>query len=200
MYGGMDRDAVPVLREADRNLIAGTTKEYGSRKKASAAFANRGFLYYERDDLVNAMRRFNQAWLLDKQNGDAYWGFAGVLAGRKQYCKASELARTGLSKPNIQSSAFADAAYIYIGCARLFGPGDASKRDALVDESERALSEAMKRGAPPDYVLDRWARSRAGIANYSGAWEKIKEYRRVVGKEPSQRFVDRLSSKMAEPK
>lgn len=29
-------------------------------------------------DLKTAMRRFNQAWLLDSQNENAFWGFASV--------------------------------------------------------------------------------------------------------------------------
>lgn len=74
-------------------------------------------------------------------NGDAYWGFAAVLSDKRQYCEATEVARTGLSKPNIQPSAFADAAYIYIGCARFCGPQDVAKRDALVDESEIARDQ-----------------------------------------------------------
>ena len=102
----MDRQADPLLRQADEKLIADTQAHYGSREKASAAFADQGFRFYRQDDLVQAMRRVHQAWLLDPENGDAYWGFAGVASDRRQYCEAAGHLRTGLSKPRVQSSAF----------------------------------------------------------------------------------------------
>jgi tetratricopeptide (TPR) repeat protein len=33
-------------------------------------------------DIATAVRRFNQSWLLDADNGAAYWGFAAVVATR----------------------------------------------------------------------------------------------------------------------
>jgi hypothetical protein len=44
MYGGMDRSVLSELKAADDKLIEGTTREFGSREKASAAFVERGFL------------------------------------------------------------------------------------------------------------------------------------------------------------
>src|SRR5437868_5444247 len=59
MYGGMDRSAVPELKAGDEKLIEDTTKHYGSRQKASMAFVNAAFRYYQQDNLDFAMRRFN---------------------------------------------------------------------------------------------------------------------------------------------
>lgn len=198
-YGGMDRQADPLLRQADEKLIADTQAHYGSREKASAAFADQGFRFYRQDDLVQAMRRFNQAWLLDPENGDAYWGFAGVASDRKQYCEAAGHFRTGLSKPRVQSSAFSDAGYAYAACASTYPADKAAPRNDLIRDSEAAFVEATTRGAPADYVLNGWMRARAETGNFAGAWQKVKEFRRVAGTEPPASFLDRLGKQMVEP-
>ena len=89
MYGGLDRNSDPSLRAADEKLIADTARHYGSREKASAVFTGNGFAFYGRDDLANAMRRFNQAWLLDPNNPEAYFGFAVVLHDKGKNCEAA---------------------------------------------------------------------------------------------------------------
>jgi hypothetical protein len=88
MYGGMDRNSVPELKTGDEKLITDTTRQYGTREKASAAFVGTGFAYYQRDDLTNAMRRFNQAWLLDPNNPEVYAGFGSVLHDKGKNCEA----------------------------------------------------------------------------------------------------------------
>ena len=44
--------------------------------------ADRGWKYYESGDYATAMRRFNQAWLLDSDNAEAYWGMGLVIGQR----------------------------------------------------------------------------------------------------------------------
>src|SRR5438067_5904966 len=102
MYGGLDRSSNPDLKAADEKLIEETTRHYGSRAAASAAFANQGFAYYRRNDLQNAMRRFNQAWLLNPDNPDAYWGFASVLSDQQRFCEGTKHMETALGKGGLQ--------------------------------------------------------------------------------------------------
>lgn len=75
MYGGMDKTTIPVLKAVDEKFITDTTNHYGTREKASAALVNNGFEYCQRNDLANAIRRFNQAWLLDPKNPEVYVGY-----------------------------------------------------------------------------------------------------------------------------
>src|SRR2546423_2550994 len=60
MYGGMDRSAYPELKAGDEKLIQDASTAFGSREKASTAWVDQGFRFYQRDDLAMAMRRFNQ--------------------------------------------------------------------------------------------------------------------------------------------
>jgi hypothetical protein len=138
MYGGMDRAAVPELKAADEKLIADTMQHYGSRAKASAAFVDAGMNYYYHDDLAAAMRRFNQAWLLDPDNPEAYWGFAAVAADRGKNCDSSKWFDKALSFGRYVPGMNPDAARLLVLCARDDkGLGDDAK--AEVYKRGRAL-------------------------------------------------------------
>jgi tetratricopeptide (TPR) repeat protein len=75
-FGNAIKDEDQIL--ADQTLIEDYTKQQGSRHKGSEVLVNLGFQYYYRGDIKTAMYRFNQAWLLDPKNENAFWGFASV--------------------------------------------------------------------------------------------------------------------------
>jgi hypothetical protein len=91
MYGGMDRSSQPALRAADERFIAEVSEKFGSRENASKAWAEQGFSFYQRDDLPNAMRRFNQAWLLKPDNPEVFHGFSSVLYDKGDNCGAMRM-------------------------------------------------------------------------------------------------------------
>ena len=49
-------------------------------KKISESAAKLGWQYFYRDDLDTAMKRFNQAWMFDRDSIDALWGFGLITA------------------------------------------------------------------------------------------------------------------------
>lgn len=62
---------------ADEEFVATVKKETGGDLQAGAHHAvRRGWEAFERKDYEVAIRRFNQAWLLEDGNPDIYWGFA----------------------------------------------------------------------------------------------------------------------------
>jgi Tfp pilus assembly protein PilF len=65
-------------RQADAEFIEASVKQNGTRENASREMVRLGFKYLYQGDLRTAMYRFNQAWLLDPKNEDAFWGFGGV--------------------------------------------------------------------------------------------------------------------------
>ncbi len=84
MYGEVAK--TPVQQKADQEFIDDMIARCGSREKASSELAHRG--WDPKNDLSTAMKRFNQAWLLDAKNAQAYWGM-GVVMGRKRKYKES---------------------------------------------------------------------------------------------------------------
>ena len=51
-------------------------------KENSKSASDLGWKYLSRGDLSTAMKRFNQAWMFDRKNPDAFWG-VGVIMGRR---------------------------------------------------------------------------------------------------------------------
>lgn len=44
--------------------------------------AQRGWKAYYKGDFDTAIKRFNQAWMFDRENSEAYWGFGLILGQR----------------------------------------------------------------------------------------------------------------------
>ena len=81
MYGNGPK--TPAMIEADKTFLAETEKRGYSRAQGSDMSVTLGWRYFrERHDMATAMKRFNQAWLLDPDNGDAFHGFAVLVMAR----------------------------------------------------------------------------------------------------------------------
>lgn len=109
MYGGIEK--TDAQKKADEKLIAslkdgGFTLEQGSDNAVKSGWV----AFHKKDrDLATAMKRFNQAWLLDPENGDAYHGFALVLAERKSPPdEVEKYFRLALSKPRVGINSHVD--------------------------------------------------------------------------------------------
>ncbi len=152
MYGGLDRSSDPSLRAADEKLIADTTRHYGSREKASAAFVGNGFAFYGRDDLANAMRRFNQAWLLDPNNPEIYFGFAAVLHDRGKNCEAATQFEKAASFGRYVQGMAPDAARVLVLCALEDKSLSEKARSALFARSDALYTEALTSEPNKGYV------------------------------------------------
>jgi tetratricopeptide (TPR) repeat protein len=80
MYGEVKKCEQQI--ELDNEFILESEKQFKDRKEASKYYVSKGWEYFYKDDNDTSMKRFNQAWLLDKTNPQVYWGF-GNLLGRK---------------------------------------------------------------------------------------------------------------------
>lgn len=201
MYGGMDRNAIPELKVGDENFISAVVAEFGSREKASGAFVNRGFTRYQQNDLAGAMRRFNQAWLLNPDNPEIYWGFAAIYSDQEKFCEAVAMDELAESKGTLQPAFLPDAAVNYTGCAVVNKDLAPERRSEYLRRSDELFAQAFASPAVrKEYTLFHWARAMYGRQDYIGAWEKVAQFREETGKEFDSRFLRVLSQKMAEPK
>ena len=199
MYGGMDRSAIPELKAGDDKLIADTTNHYGTREKASAAFVNNGFAYYQRDDLANAMRRFNQAWLLDPKNPEVYAGFGSVLHDQGKNCEAMQMMEKAVElNPPAFQGIYPDTARIITLCA-VSDKGLTSEAKAkLFERSESLYKKAEETEPNKRYVYGSWATAYYWRGQYPEAWAMVTKERAVGGK-PNEKFLGLLREKMPEP-
>ncbi len=198
MYGGLDRNSDASLRAADEKLIADTTRHYGSREKAGAAFVSNAFSFYGRDDLTNAMRRFNQAWLLDPNNPEVYFGFAVVLHDQGKNCEAATQFEKAASFQRYVQGMAPDAARVIVLCA----VGDKSlaeeARLALFARADAIYAEALNNEPNKGYVHASMASALYWRGDYARAWAAVKLARASGGRLPEQ-FLRLLREKMPEP-
>lgn len=99
MYGNQAKS--PDMQAADDQFIASAAKLGYNRTQASDKSVQLGWQYFfQRHDISTAMKRFNQAWIADPDNGDAFHGFAILVMERdKDAAQAESLFQQGISKP-----------------------------------------------------------------------------------------------------
>lgn len=91
-------------KEIDQEFINEVMKNdqfKGSKKLASDYMVSLGSKYIYNGDLKTAMYRFNQAYLLDPENSNIYWGYGAVFMSVGNLEKAKEQYDIGLAlNPN----------------------------------------------------------------------------------------------------
>lgn len=107
MYG--ERTKTPDMKNADAAFIDSIEKQGLSRQEGAKRVIQSGWSYWAKRDLATAMSRFNQAWLLDPENGNAYHGFALVTSDRGGTpSEVERLFQLSISKTNVDPEAFVD--------------------------------------------------------------------------------------------
>jgi tetratricopeptide (TPR) repeat protein len=111
-YGNQPKNDKQKL--ADQELIDESTAREGNRRKASEAFVKTGFSYLYKGDLKSAMSRFNQAWLLDPENENAFWGFGAIYYSFQDIPNALKQFDEGLILNPRSSNILTDKGTIYM--------------------------------------------------------------------------------------
>ena len=171
-------------------------------KKISEAAAQLGWQYYYRDDLDTAMKRFNQAWMFDRDSLEALWGF-GVIMGRRASQEQPEhnlkesIRFLGLAveKAPQNVSILVDLAFSHTVLDQyLKEKGKTGSRDELL-KAERLYEAAVK--LDPKYPLLHlnWSVLEFYRGNYLKAQERL-EQARSLGFQPDPAYVRDLEIKL----
>src|SRR5882757_5244794 len=79
-------------KKSDEAFLKAIDQQYkGNRKQASKDHSGYGWQYLQQGDYPTAMKRFNQAWLLDNSNGSALWGMAAIEASWGKFDESLKL-------------------------------------------------------------------------------------------------------------
>ncbi|OGX88194.1 tetratricopeptide repeat protein [Hymenobacter glacialis] len=128
----------PEQVQADKEFLAECDEQFPNRVLASQHHANKGWEYFEQRQIDPAIKRFNQAWLLDSTNAVVYWGFASVLGRRQQYRASVSLFKKSLAMNPKEANAWRDMAVSY---GQMFFQ---TKDIALLHKSIDALKTCVK--------------------------------------------------------
>ena len=83
LYGGFPK--TPAMIQADQDFVEKAVQAAGSRGAALDNEIMRGWQHLRSGKTTQAIRRFNQAYLLEPNSADVYWGLGAVLSQTGQY-------------------------------------------------------------------------------------------------------------------
>lgn len=183
-------------KAADDVFISGMKEDYhGDLKKASDDMAARGWQYLQSGNPSDAMRRFNQAWLLNNSNGTALWGMAAIEAdggkfdeSLKLFAEAEQFVGGEINFSVDYANAVATA-------------GVKRRNKALLDDAFSRFERIYQIAPQNTRNLKNWAFTLFSLKRYSEAWAKVKLAEATPDKALlSPQFLEALQSRMPRPR
>lgn len=182
-------------KAADAEFLASIDDHYkGNRKKAAEEVSSRGWQFLRQGNVSDAMKRFNQAWLIDNLNANALWGMAAIQAGSGKLNESLKLFAEAESLVGGDIDLTADYAKA-LGVA-----GAQTKNNAQLNDAFARFARVHKKAPQHTLNLQNWAITLFYVGNYAEAWQKLKLAEATPRRsEIDQNFVAALQSKMPRP-
>jgi tetratricopeptide (TPR) repeat protein len=192
-YGSLPKNEAQ--KAADEKFLASIDDYYkGNRKKAAEDVSTRSWQFLRQGNIPDAMRRFNQAWLIDNANGAALWGMAAIQAN--------------VGKVDESLKLFAEAERILgnnldfsVDYAKALGVAGAQTRnDSLLQNAFIRFGHLHEKAPQHTLNLQNWAVTLFYVGNYAEAWKKVQLAEATPRHaELDPRFIAALQSKMPRP-
>jgi tetratricopeptide (TPR) repeat protein len=153
---------------ADAKFVAWIEQQYnGDLKKASHETAASGWQALRENRHADAMRRFNQAWLLNPSSGQALWGMGAVLGSNGKLADALNLFQEA-------APSFDDDLEFTADHARTLGmAGVQSGSEALIRQALSRFAAVYERAPDHTLNLQNWAITLFALGNHAEAWRKV---------------------------
>lgn len=193
-YGNLQKSAQQ--KAADAEFLVEVDARYpGDRPKAAKEVAERGWQFLRQGNPENAMRRFNQAWMIDPKSVSAMPHKAaasassdqGLLASLGLFAEAEKLA------PGDIDLAVDYARTIGIAAGVVGNP-------TLMAEAVRRYEAIYKKAPNHTLNLQNWAIADYTSGNYPMAWKRLKLAEATPQRaDIDPNFVKALEAKMPRP-
>lgn len=190
-------------KEVNDRFIKESIENCGSREVACKDAMDTARHYAQKGDLKTAMRRANQAWLLDPNNAEVYYLFGSLtrMQGKSDetislYEKALELNPNHAMVMCNLGRQFYNKAY---NSSRRW------KRDEMENYLDKAImlyersSQVATEKADLSYIHYQWACALLLKRDYLGSWVEIKISRKYGGEHIQPEMIKELSGFMPEP-
>lgn len=182
-------------KAADAKFLASMDDLFkGNRKQAAEAATGRGWQLLRQGNNADAMKRFNQAWLLDQTNGHAIWGMAAIQGSAGKLDESLKLFKEAeaLVGPDIDFA---------VDHAKSIGMAGAERKDAaLLNDAFARFARAHERAPQHTLNLQNWAITLFYVGNYAEAWKKIKLAETTPRRSDlAPKFLEALQQKMPRP-
>jgi tetratricopeptide (TPR) repeat protein len=192
-YGSLSKN--DAQKAADTKFIASVDDYYkGDRKKGSEEASRRGWQFLRQGNSLEAMKRFNQAWLLDNANGNALWGMAAIQAGSGKIDESLKLfdEAEGFVGNDIDFS---------VDYAKALGvAGAQAKNETLLKDAFARFARLYEKAPQHTLNLQNWAITSFYVGKYVDAWKAVKLAEATPRRaELDPGFLAALQSKMPRP-
>ncbi len=191
MYGGVEKTAEQ--KAADQTFIDAVMKIDGDRKIGAEHLVQKGWQSFADGDSDTAMKRFNQAWLLDTQNADAFWGFGSIRASQGKTEEGIAFLKQGLA---------INPRHVLLLCnlGMLTVRNMSEKGTGSFDEAVTYFQHAQSIDSHQAQCHANWAVAYFFHGDFADAWGQLHEAQKIDPKSVNESFLRDLSAKMSEPK
>ena len=203
MYGQPAVPRLPAAQDADTQFIHDASGLFGGdRKKACQAWAFKGDEEFNDGNSGIAMRRYNEAWLLDPDSYLPYWGFGRVLLDERKtdeaigYLeKSAKMVDDAYQKPALLTD---------LGSAYAIKVGElpaeqTDERARYTQLSDQSFGEASHLDPAYNEIWRRWAIALYREGRYAESWQRVKQARTAHAPPLSDKFLQDLRAKLPEP-
>lgn len=203
MYG---QPAIPRpehLKKADEDFIKEAVAGLGTREAASKAWFAQGEEFLQKRNLDFAMRRYNQAWLLNPNNYQPYWGFGRVMLERGKFDEAIdhlERSKALVDDQHQKIALLVDLGTAYSVKAETVSKSSTAEGARFFTLANQTYTEATALDPKYGNGWRRWAMSLYEQGDYAQAWEKVKQARAQNARPLPPAFLRALEQKMPEPR
>jgi tetratricopeptide (TPR) repeat protein len=203
MYGQPGIVRPDDLKKADAVFARQATTEYGSPGAASRVWAAQGWVSLRNAKPELALQKFNQAWLLNSQNYQVFWGFGAVLSEQGRLAEAIEqleVANQLIDEPAQKVALLFDLGSVYSELAARLPEDKQLDRAQYFVKANQCFAESL--GIDPKYAPSwkEWAVSLYRQERYSEAWIKAKRAIELKAEPFPAGFIDDLRKKNPELK
>jgi tetratricopeptide (TPR) repeat protein len=192
------------LKKADEVFVKAAVAKHGTRAAASIAAAAQGWASFRSGKSATALRHFNEGWLLSPNNPDVFWGFGAVLSERGKLPEAIEQLETARDLMSNDAKQLVQLLADLGAVRSAYAAGLPREREL---ERAQQFSAANQRFAEsleisPEYAPSwrGWAISLYDQGRYSEAWIKASRALDLKAESFPADFLNKLKSKIAEPK
>lgn len=196
LYGGFPK--TPSTIRADQRFIEKAVQAAGSKEAALDKAITRGWQHLRSGQTIRAIQRFNQAYLLDSESADVYWGLGAAVSQSGQYDESLRLFNRAYVLAPKDVRLVAD-----IGLARTrFALGKSSKPAAQTKRLEAALlwfdvAERIDPGYPTLYA--NRAITLTFLNRYQEAWKNIAKAEALDQYSVDRSLIEQLSKAYPRP-
>ncbi len=203
MYGLPDVVRDSYLVSEDEAFVEKQLKRFdGNQQAASREQSKRAHELLSYGQIQKAMEHFNRAWLLDKRNAQAHWGFGQILVVRGKVGEAIEHLEKAKALGVVafqQPALLVDTGIAYSIRADQSSQIDEMRSRMLFAQANHNFQQSSE--LAPDYgeVWRRWSFSLLREKRHRDAWLAIKKARSLGVKKFPPSFIKELSAAYPDP-